>query len=174
MNKNAAVTRLRPKQRAAFRALVVVLTRVRRHRLRPGEPALGARQHGFEYRLLTHRYFNFDGYPDLVTALVRVSTLVLASSNVTTASALSRLTSALLTLSIFINDLFTETAQDPQVIPETASVTVLISANVVVENNTAAVKYAVSNPCSRVIRPFTVTFGTACRALKNPTGQTTL
>lgn len=150
--KDAAIARFRPKQRAAFRALVIVLTSIRRHRLRLKEPAFGASQHGFEYRLRAHRCFNLDGYPTLVTAPVRASTLVLASSNVTTASPFSGLTSALVTPSIFINDLFTETTQEPQLIPETASVTVLLSANAVVENNTAAVKHAVSNPCSCVIR----------------------
>ena len=60
-------------------------------------------------------------------AFVNASTLVLASSNVTTASAFSRLMSALLTPCTLVNDLFTEIAQEPQVIPDTASVTVLVA-----------------------------------------------
>jgi len=86
-----------------------------------------------------------DGYPAWVAAFVRASTLVLASSNVTTASPFSRLTSAFVTPSILVNDLFTEIAQDAQVMPETASVTVFISASAAVENSTAAVKHAASN-----------------------------
>ena len=61
------------------------------------------------------------------------------------ASAFSRLTSAFVTPSILVNDLFTEIAQDAHVMPETASVTVLISASAAVENSTAAVKHAASN-----------------------------
>ena len=57
-------------------------------------------------------------------ALVSASALVFASSNVTTASAFSRLTLALLTPATFVNDLFTETAQPLQVMPDTASVIV--------------------------------------------------
>jgi len=60
-------------------------------------------------------------------AFVNASTLVLASSNVTTASAFSRLMSALLTPFTLVNDLFTEIAQESQVIPDTASVTVLVA-----------------------------------------------
>ena len=54
--------------------------------------------------------------------------LVFVSSNVTTACTFSRLTSAFVTPPIFSNDLFTEATQTLQVIPDTASVTVLISA----------------------------------------------
>jgi hypothetical protein len=54
--------------------------------------------------------------------------LVFASSKVTTASAFSRLTTAFVTPPIFSNDLFTEATQTLQVIPDTASVTVLTSA----------------------------------------------
>ena len=54
--------------------------------------------------------------------------LVFVSSKVTAASALSRLTSALVTPLILVNDLCTEIAQSPHVIPETESVTVLLSA----------------------------------------------
>ena len=61
-------------------------------------------------------------------------TLVFESSKVTTASAFSRLTSALVTPPTLPNDLATEIAQSPQVIPDTESVTVLISANAAVVN----------------------------------------
>jgi hypothetical protein len=71
--------------------------------------------------------FNFDGKPALAVAFVNASTLVLALSKVTTASAFSRLTSALLTPFTLVNDLFTEIAQEPQVIPDTASVIVLVA-----------------------------------------------
>src|SRR3970282_892234 len=68
------------------------------------------------------------------------STFVFVSSKLTTASAFSRLTSALLTPSILVNDLFTEITQNPHVIPVTESVTVLISANAAVANSAAAMR----------------------------------
>ena len=71
--------------------------------------------------------FKEDGKPALAVALVSASTEVLASSKVTTASAFSRLTSALVTPSILVNDLFTEITHDAHVIPDTERVTVLIS-----------------------------------------------
>jgi hypothetical protein len=89
-----------------------------------------------------------DGYPALVVALVSASTLVLASSKETTASPFSRLTSALVTPSILVNDLFTEIAHELHVIPDTASVTVFTSAKAAVENSMIAVQPAVSNRCS--------------------------
>lgn len=61
------------------------------------------------------------------------------------ASPFSRLTSAFVTPSTFVNDLFTEIAQDAHVMPDTASVTVLISASAAVENSMAAVKHAASD-----------------------------
>lgn len=59
-----------------------------------------------------------------MVALIKASTLVLASSNVTTASAFSRLTSALITPWTLVSDLCTEITQPPQVMPDTDSVTV--------------------------------------------------
>jgi len=59
--------------------------------------------------------------------------LVLVSSKETTASALSRFTFARVTPLVLLNDLCTEITQSPHVIPETESVTVLLSANAAVE-----------------------------------------
>ena len=59
--------------------------------------------------------------------------LVFVSSKVTTASAFSRLTFAWVTPLILVNDLCTEITQSPHVIPETESVTVLVSANAAAE-----------------------------------------
>ena len=56
------------------------------------------------------------------------------------ASAFSRLTSALLTPSILVNDLFTEATHNTHVIPDTESVTVLISASAAVEQSVAAMR----------------------------------
>jgi len=75
--------------------------------------------------------------------------MVFVSSKVTTASAFPRLTSALVTPSILVNDLFTEVTQSPHVIPETESVTVLNSAIAEAEKNAAAVKHTASNRDSR-------------------------
>ena len=60
--------------------------------------------------------------------MVSASTVVLASSKVTVAWAFSRFAFALITPLILVNDLSTETTQDPHVIPDTDSVTVLVSA----------------------------------------------
>jgi len=54
--------------------------------------------------------------------------LVFASSKVTTASAFSRLTSAWVTPFTLVSDPFTEVTHPLHVIPDTESVTVLISA----------------------------------------------
>lgn len=89
--------------------------------------------------------FNFDGKPAFAVAFVNASTVVLASSKVTTASAFSRLTSAFVTPPTFVNDLFTEITHPAQVIAETASVTVFISAYAAVVNSAAAVQHAASN-----------------------------
>jgi len=75
-------------------------------------------------------------------AFVNASIFVLASSNVTTASAFSRLTSAFVTPPILVSDLFTEITQAVQVIPDTASVTVLTSAYATVVNMTVAAHHA--------------------------------
>lgn len=75
--------------------------------------------------------------------------MVLASSKLTTASAFSRLTSALVTPPTLVNDLFTEATHDDHVIPDTDSVTVLISANAAVTKITVAKKHAASSPVSR-------------------------
>lgn len=96
--KDAAVAPLGPEQHAAFRALI--LTSVRRHRLQPREPAFGAGQYGFEYRLLAHRCF-------------------------------------------------TEIAHDAQVIPDTDSITVLVSANTEVAKSVVEMKNAESGPMVR-------------------------
>lgn len=95
--------------------------------------------------LLASHCFNFEGYPAFVVAFVNASTVVFASSNFTTASAFSRFTSAWDTPPSLVNDLFTEITHPIQVIPETASVTVLISAYAAVANKVAAAQPAVSN-----------------------------
>ena len=58
------------------------------------------------------------------------------------ASAFSRLTSALVTPSILVNDLFTEITHDVHVIPDTASVTVLISAEAAAETTANRINMA--------------------------------
>ena len=64
--------------------------------------------------------------------------MVFASSKVTTAS--RPLTSALITPSSLVKDLFTEIAQKPHVIPGTESVTALISANALVAKSAVAMR----------------------------------
>ena len=83
--------------------------------------------------MYAYRSLMADGKPAAPVALTKASTFVFASSKVTTASAFSRLTSALVTPSILVNDLFTEITHDVHVIPETASVTVLVSARAAAE-----------------------------------------
>jgi hypothetical protein len=74
------------------------------------------------------------------------------SSKVTTASAFSRLTFARVTPLILVNDLCTEITQSPHVIPETESVTVLLSANAAVEatanmmNMAALISFLIAAP----------------------------
>lgn len=69
-----------------------------------------------------------DGWPAFAVALVRASTVVLLSSKLTTASAFSRSTSTFVMPFTFVNGLFTEITHDTHVIPDTESVTVLVSA----------------------------------------------
>ena len=68
--------------------------------------------------------------------------LVFASSKVTTASPFSRLMSALVTPLTLVNDLFTEISHDTHVIPDTASVTVLISAKAAPETTASRTNIA--------------------------------
>ena len=93
--------------------------------------------------------FGVDGKPAFAVALVRASTVVLASSKVTMASAFSRFTSALVTPLILVNDLFTEITHDTHVIPDTDSVTVFICANAAVAKRMVAIKHAASSLVSR-------------------------
>src|SRR6266849_7129746 len=72
--------------------------------------------------------FTTDGYPALVVACCKTSTVVLASLNVTTASFLSRLAATFSTPSTFFNALLTVIGQASQSMPGTLSVTVLLSA----------------------------------------------
>src|SRR6266849_3164554 len=72
--------------------------------------------------------FTTDGYPALVVAFCRTSTVVLASLNVTTASFLSRLAATFSTPSTFFNALLTVMGHASQSMPGTLSVTVLLSA----------------------------------------------
>ena len=78
--------------------------------------------------------------------------LVFVSSKVTTASAFSRLAFARVTPLILVNDLCTEITQSPHVIPETESVTVLLSANAAVEatanmmNMAALISFLIAAP----------------------------
>ena len=83
--------------------------------------------------LFAYCFFRVDGKPAPAVALSKASTVVLASSKTTTASFFSRLTSALATPSILVNDLCTEITHDPQVMPDTESVTVLTAARAVAE-----------------------------------------
>ena len=78
--------------------------------------------------MCTYCFLRVDGKPAAAVALSKASTLVFASSKTTSASAFLRLTSALVTPSILVRDLFTEIRHDPQVIPDTESVAVRISA----------------------------------------------
>ena len=66
-----------------------------------------------------------------------------------TALAFSRLTSALMTPLTLFSDLVTEVTHALHVIPETESVTVLISANAGVAKSAVAVKHATSRAVSR-------------------------
>ena len=104
--------------------------------------------------MLASYCFNFEGYPAFVVAFVKASTVVFASSNFTTASAFSRFTSALDTPPSLVNDLFTEITHPVQVMPETARVTVLISAYAAVVNKAAAVQHAASNVRSVILNPY--------------------
>src|SRR5712671_6581527 len=72
--------------------------------------------------------FTTDGYPALVVAFCKTSTVVLASLNVTTASFLSRLAATFSTPSTFFNALLTVMGHASQSMPGTLSVTVLLSA----------------------------------------------
>lgn len=83
--------------------------------------------------MCTYYFLMVDGKPAPAVALSKASTFVLASSKLTTASAFSRLTSALVTPSTLVNDLFTEITHQLHVIPDTESVTVLISARAAAE-----------------------------------------
>ena len=92
-----------------------------------------------------------------MVALMRASTLVFASSNVTTASAFSRLTSALLTPATLRSDLCTETTQPLQVIPVTESVTVSMAAD-------AAAGISASSATTIVVRYLFIVFTSSSRA----------
>lgn len=83
--------------------------------------------------MCTYCFLIAEGKPAPAVALINVSTFVFASSKVTTASAFSRLTSAVVTPLILVKDLFTEVTHALHVIPDTESVTVLISANAAAE-----------------------------------------
>lgn len=84
-----------------------------------------------------------------MVAFIKASTVVLVSSKLTTASAFSRLTSAFVTPLTFVNDLFTEITHEAHVIPDTDSVTVLMSANAEVAKSVVEIKNAESSPVSR-------------------------
>src|SRR5713101_2593923 len=90
--------------------------------------------------------FTTDGYPALVVAFCKTSTVVLASLNVTTASFLSRLAATFSTPSTFFNALLTVMGQASQSMPGTLSVTVLLSAHACVTNPT---KVATTNTVER-------------------------
>lgn len=83
-----------------------------------------------------------EGYPALAVALVSASTFVCASSKVTTASRFSKLTSALVTPLTLLNDLCTEIGHDGHVIPDTESVTILVSAEAAVETTANSINMA--------------------------------
>ncbi len=83
--------------------------------------------------MCTYCFLRVDGKPAAAVALSKASTLVFASSKLTSASLFLRLTSALVTPSILVRDLFTEIRHDPQVIPDTESVAVRISARATAE-----------------------------------------
>src|SRR6266705_2491834 len=72
--------------------------------------------------------FTTDGYPALVVAFCKTSTVVLALLNVTTVSFLSRLATTFSTPSTFFNALLTVIGHASQSMPGTLSVTVLLSA----------------------------------------------
>src|SRR5258708_12672809 len=73
-------------------------------------------------------WFTTGGYPALVVAFCKTSTVVLGSLNVTTASFLSRLAATFSTPSTFFNALLTVMGHASQSMPGTLSVTVLLSA----------------------------------------------
>lgn len=108
----------------------------------------------------TYCFFRVDGKPAPAVALSKASTFVFASSKLTTASAFSRLTSALVTPSILVNDLFTEITHDTQVIPDTESATVWMAAKAGAEttanmtNMAAATSFFMGSPF-RLDKPHT-------------------
>jgi len=83
-----------------------------------------------------------EGKPAAAVALVSASTFVCASSKVTTASRFAKLTSAFATPLTLLNDLCTEIGHAGHVIPDTASVTVLISAEAAAETTANRINMA--------------------------------
>ena len=83
-----------------------------------------------------------EGYPASAVALSSAFTFVCASSKVTTASRFSKLTAAFVTPLTLLNDLCTEIGHDGHVIPDTESVTVLVSAKVAAETTANRINMA--------------------------------
>src|SRR3569833_2113073 len=73
-------------------------------------------------------YLTLEGYPASSVASVSFSTLVFASSKVTTASCLSRLTSVFVTPSTWVSAFLTVIGQAGQFMPGTDNVTVRVAA----------------------------------------------
>lgn len=89
-----------------------------------------------------YRSLMADGKPAAAVALVSASTFVCASSKVTTASRFSKLTSAFATPLTLLNDLCTEIGHAGHVIPDTASVTILVSAKAAAETTANRINMA--------------------------------
>src|SRR5258706_14970065 len=137
--KHAAIAGTGFKHFAAAFAFIEELTRVRRHGLRACEIAFRAREHGFVHqvahchgsdpnqRRVLHLFYCFtvEGYPALAVASRNASTLVLASSKVTTASFVWKLAATFSTPLTFFNALLTVAGHISQYMPGTLSVTVL-------------------------------------------------
>lgn len=105
--------------------------------------------------MCTYRSLMADGKPAPAVALTKASTFVCASSKVTTASRFSKLTSAFVTPLTLLNDLCTEIGHAGHVIPDTESVTVLISAEA-----------AAATTANRVNRTALISFFTAFSSSK--------
>src|SRR5882757_5377131 len=122
--EDAAVARLRLKQCLAVRALVEILTRVRRHDFFPRLSAARAGEYGLQDYGAHGFAMSFEGNPASVVAWVKRAVLALSGSNVTVAVFLSKSTAVAVTPGTFSRAFFTTMGQVPQVIFSTAKVAV--------------------------------------------------
>ena len=144
---DAAVSRLGLEHDVALLALIKPLACSGGHRLGLGVSAFGTGQRRFgNDRVHLVAAVTVDGYPAPLVARVRASVLVFASSKVTLASRLSRLTSVLLTPDTLVSAFLTVMGQAAQFMSGTDSVTVCVAAHRgdVIVASTASAKSFVS------------------------------